>query len=222
MNDQVSRLSLFALTACLLTTGSAFSDEVTKAAEVKDAKLGASQVVASAAKADNGKEKAEATVTNGKDAPSAESEAQVQENFKRVKALSEPRNKQLAEMKAIVDEVEARKKEIFAENKEAAQLDKDIQGLRKTLDEKNATLIVIFESDKKLAELNQAMDSSRDEFVIKQRKIREEIAKQHRERLIKEEKNRLAREAAETEKAKADEASNPAATPKKTEAGKAK
>ena len=222
MKDQVSRLSLFALTACLLTTGSAFSDEVSKAVEVKDAKLVAPQVVDSATKADDGKAKAEAAVTSGKQAPSAESEEQVQENFKRVKALSDPRNKQLAEMKAIADKVEARKKEIFAENKEAAQLDKEIQELRKALDDKNAALITILDSDKKLTELNQSMDSSRDEFVVKQRKIREEIANQHRERRLKEEKLRLAREAAEAEKAKAAEASKQGADPKKAEAEKSK
>ena len=59
MNNQVSRLSIFTLTACLLTTGSAFSDEVSKAVEVKDAKLVAPQVVDSATKADDGKAKAE-------------------------------------------------------------------------------------------------------------------------------------------------------------------
>lgn len=222
MNNQVSRLSIFTLTACLLTAGSAFSDEVSTAAEVKDAKRVSPQVVASATKADDGKAKAEAAVTSGKDALSAESEAQVQENFKRVKALSDPRNKQLMEMKAIADKVEARKKEIFAENKEAAQLDKEIQELRKALDEKSAALIVILESDKKLTELNQSMDSSRDEFVVKQRKIREEIANQHRERRLKEEKLRLAREAAEAEKTKAAETSNPAADSKKAEAEKSK
>ena len=222
MNNKASRLAIFTLTACLLTAGSAFSEEVAQAAEVKNAKPAAPQDTASVTKADEGKAKAEVAATGAKEALSAESEEQTRENFKRVKALSDPRNKQLAEMKAIVDKVEARKKEIFAENKEAAQLDKEIQELRKTLDEKNAALIAILDSDKKLTELNRSMDASRDEFVVKQRKIREEIANQHRERLLREEKLRLAREAAEAEKAKAAEAPTGAVAPKKAEAEKSK
>ena len=211
MNNKVSRLAIFTLTACLLTAGSAFSEEVAQAAvSIPLVKGGGAKAGVKNAPEASQDGSAALLKTSKK-----EIEMMLMEDRRRAKEMSEPRNKQMAVVSEANEKTAARIQAILAENADAAKLDAEIRELQKTMDEKMTALNKILEGDKQLADLKKAVESSKEELSSRQRRLREEIARQHRERRMKQ----AAQTVAEPEKTTAEDSEGAAS--KKTEIEKA-
>ncbi len=137
---------------------------------------------------------------------SEEAIAELEESRRKVMEMKEPRDKHMAEAGAIAKKIEARRKAILEENKDAAKLSADIAEFEKVLEEKTLALNSVFDADKELVDLKVKMQEERVSFGKNQLKLREEISRQHRERRLAIEKAAQQKEAA----AKEDEAATKA------------
>ncbi len=122
---------------------------------------------------------------------------------KRLLELRGPRDKGMAEIQAATEKIEARKKALQTENKEAGELAAAIEALSKELSEKETALEKIYDEDEGLKTLDQELAAAHESFRKSQRNVRDEIARRHREHAQQIEKQQREAEAA---KAKAEEA----------------
>ena len=164
------------MVSAILCTASVFSEEASDAATTDKAKDAEKMIVA----------------PTTPDAVAAELEA----SRRVIMEMKAPRDQHMAAAGELANQIEARRKTILEENKDAAKLSTDIAEMDKTLEEKTVALKAIFEADEKLAALQVKMEEERNNFGKNQLKLREEIARQHRER-------RLAMEAAQQKEAAA-------------------
>jgi len=110
-----------------------------------------------------------------------------------------PRDAHMAAMGRITQQVEVRRKEILAENEEAAALEGEIAELERALEEKTTALASIYDEDERLQELRGEMLQARDAYNASQAQLRETILKQHRDRqhLVQQVREEAAAKAAE-------------------------